>query len=59
MRVLGINAVFHDPAAPLVVDARIVAVAEEVAQALAEDRIMAWFQGRSEYGPRAARWIPR
>ena len=28
-------------------------VAEEVAQALAENRIVAWFQGRSEYGPRA------
>jgi carbamoyltransferase len=29
MRVLGINAVFHDPAAALVVDGRIVAAAEE------------------------------
>lgn len=29
MKVLGINAVFHDPAAALVVDARIVAAAEE------------------------------
>ena len=28
-RVLGINAVFHDPAAALVVDGRIVAAAEE------------------------------
>jgi carbamoyltransferase len=28
-------------------------VAEEVAQALAENQIVAWFQGRSEYGPRA------
>ncbi|XVV06405.1 carbamoyltransferase family protein [Actinosynnema sp. CA-248983] len=28
-------------------------VAEEVAQALAENRVVAWFQGRSEYGPRA------
>ncbi|MBO8201162.1 carbamoyltransferase [Streptomyces smyrnaeus] len=28
-------------------------VAETVAQALAEDAIVAWFQGRSEYGPRA------
>jgi len=28
-------------------------VAEEVAQALAEDGVVAWFQGRSEYGPRA------
>jgi carbamoyltransferase len=28
-------------------------VAVEVAQALAEDKIVAWFQGRSEYGPRA------
>src|SRR5436309_2391652 len=29
MRVLGINAVFHDPAAALVVDGRVVACAEE------------------------------
>ena len=29
MRVLGVNAVFHDPAAALVVDGRIVAAAEE------------------------------
>ena len=29
MRVLGINAVFHDPAAALVVDGKIVAAAEE------------------------------
>jgi carbamoyltransferase len=29
MRVLGLNAVFHDPAAALVVDGRIVAAAEE------------------------------
>ncbi|MGV9573979.1 carbamoyltransferase N-terminal domain-containing protein, partial [Streptomyces nigra] len=29
MRVLGINALFHDPAAALVVDGRIVAAAEE------------------------------
>src|SRR3954447_22237966 len=29
MRVLGINAVFHDPAAGLVVDGRIVAAAQE------------------------------
>ena len=29
MRVLGINAVFHDPAAALVVDGAIVAAAEE------------------------------
>src|SRR5947209_10000048 len=29
MRVLGINAVFHDPAAALIVDGRIVAAAEE------------------------------
>ncbi|GAA2645218.1 hypothetical protein GCM10010307_49790 [Streptomyces vastus] len=36
MRILGINALFHDPAAALVVDG-----------------IVAWFQGRSEYGPRA------
>ncbi|MFH8487268.1 carbamoyltransferase [Streptomyces longisporoflavus] len=28
-------------------------VAATVAQALAENRIVAWFQGRSEYGPRA------
>ncbi|MFC9252657.1 carbamoyltransferase family protein [Amycolatopsis thailandensis] len=28
-------------------------VAESVAEALAEDRIVAWFQGRSEFGPRA------
>jgi carbamoyltransferase len=28
-------------------------VADAVAAALAEDRIVAWFQGRSEYGPRA------
>ncbi|MFD5249402.1 carbamoyltransferase [Amycolatopsis sp. NPDC058340] len=28
-------------------------VAETVAEALAEDRIVAWFQGRSEFGPRA------
>jgi len=28
-------------------------VAETVAEALAEDRIVAWFQGRSEWGPRA------
>jgi carbamoyltransferase len=28
-------------------------VAVTVAEALAEDRIVAWFQGRSEYGPRA------
>jgi carbamoyltransferase len=28
-------------------------VAEEVAEALARDGIVAWFQGRSEYGPRA------
>jgi len=28
-KVLGINAVFHDPAAALVVDGRIVAAAEE------------------------------
>ncbi len=29
MRVLGINAIFHDPAAALVVDGQIVAAAEE------------------------------
>ena len=29
MRVLGVNTVFHDPAAALVVDGRIVAAAEE------------------------------
>jgi predicted NodU family carbamoyl transferase len=29
MRVLGINAIFHDPAAALIVDGRIVAAAEE------------------------------
>lgn len=28
-------------------------VADEVAQCLADDGIVAWFQGRSEYGPRA------
>jgi carbamoyltransferase len=28
-------------------------VAQEVAQVLAEDGIVAWFQGRSEFGPRA------
>ncbi|ALG10504.1 carbamoyltransferase [Kibdelosporangium phytohabitans] len=28
-------------------------VAAEVASALAQDKIVAWFQGRSEYGPRA------
>jgi len=28
-------------------------VAEAVAEALAADRVVAWFQGRSEYGPRA------
>jgi carbamoyltransferase len=28
-------------------------VAADVAQALADDGIVAWFQGRSEYGPRA------
>ncbi|MEV0585113.1 carbamoyltransferase C-terminal domain-containing protein [Nonomuraea sp. NPDC050310] len=28
-------------------------LAEEVARALADDLIIAWFQGRSEYGPRA------
>ena len=29
MKVLGVNAIFHDPAAALVVDGRIVAAAEE------------------------------
>ena len=28
-------------------------VADEVAQCLADDGVVAWFQGRSEYGPRA------
>jgi carbamoyltransferase len=28
-------------------------IAEEVAEVLAEDGVVAWFQGRSEYGPRA------
>jgi carbamoyltransferase len=28
-------------------------VAAEVAEALAEDKVVAWFQGRSEWGPRA------
>jgi carbamoyltransferase len=28
-------------------------VAEEIAEALAHDCVVAWFQGRSEYGPRA------
>lgn len=28
-------------------------IAEEIAEALAHDAIVAWFQGRSEYGPRA------
>ncbi|MEU6393196.1 carbamoyltransferase C-terminal domain-containing protein [Streptomyces sp. NPDC046939] len=28
-------------------------IAETVAEALADNRIVAWFQGRSEYGPRA------
>ncbi|HEV2088495.1 MAG TPA: carbamoyltransferase C-terminal domain-containing protein, partial [Cryptosporangiaceae bacterium] len=28
-------------------------IAEEVAQILADDGVVAWFQGRSEYGPRA------
>ncbi|MDQ5855514.1 MAG: carbamoyltransferase, partial [Actinomycetota bacterium] len=29
MRILGINAIFHDPAAALVIDGKIVAAAEE------------------------------
>lgn len=29
MRVLGVNAVFHDPSAALVIDGRVVAAAEE------------------------------
>jgi carbamoyltransferase len=29
-------------------------IAEEVAQVLADDGVVAWFQGRAEYGPR--RW---
>ena len=29
MRVLGVNAIFHDPSAALVVDGRVVAAAEE------------------------------
>ncbi|MCW2698808.1 MAG: Carbamoyltransferase, partial [Blastococcus sp.] len=29
MKVLGINAIYHDPAAALVIDGRIVAAAEE------------------------------
>jgi carbamoyltransferase len=77
VRVLGINAAFHDPAAALVVGERIVAaadmglhdpwdhlraefakhapsfLAETVAETLAGDGVVAWFQGRSEYGPRA------
>jgi carbamoyltransferase len=28
-------------------------IADEVARALADDAVVAWFQGRSEYGPRA------
>ncbi|HEY6935096.1 MAG TPA: carbamoyltransferase C-terminal domain-containing protein [Marmoricola sp.] len=32
---------------------RPVDVADEVAQCLADDGVVAWFQGRSEYGPRA------
>ncbi len=28
-------------------------IAEEVAQVLADDGVVAWFQGRAEYGPRA------
>jgi carbamoyltransferase len=28
-------------------------IADDVAEALADDRVVAWFQGRSEYGPRA------
>ncbi|MBF6299462.1 carbamoyltransferase [Nocardia amamiensis] len=28
-------------------------IAADVAQALAEDRVVAWFQGRAEFGPRA------
>jgi carbamoyltransferase len=28
-------------------------IARDVAQAIADDRIVAWFQGRSEFGPRA------
>jgi predicted NodU family carbamoyl transferase len=99
MIVLGINAVFHDPAAALIVDGTIVAAAEEerfsrrkhgkpcvpfstwelpeaaarwclnhganvaytrppdiaesIAQIIAQNGIVAWFQGRSEFGPRA------
>ncbi len=56
MRVLGINAVFHDPAAALVVDGRIVAAAEE-------ERFTRRKHGKSpvpfsawELPERAARW---
>ncbi|HET8614569.1 MAG TPA: carbamoyltransferase C-terminal domain-containing protein, partial [Actinomycetales bacterium] len=32
---------------------RAASIAEEIAEALAHDCVVAWFQGRSEYGPRA------
>jgi predicted NodU family carbamoyl transferase len=54
MRVLGIDAVFHGPAAALVTDGRVVA-AEEAARVLAGNGVVAWFPGRSEHGTRALR----
>ncbi|MTE21777.1 carbamoyltransferase [Streptomyces sp. TRM43335] len=45
-----IEALLKDAAVPY---ERPADIAEEVAEALAADGIVAWFQGRSEYGPRA------
>jgi carbamoyltransferase len=46
-----IEAVLRDAAVPF--DRPAEGIAEAVAQVLADDGVVGWFQGRSEYGPRA------
>ncbi|OBK83723.1 carbamoyltransferase family protein [Mycolicibacter sinensis] len=56
MRVLGVNAVFHDPAAALVVDGRIVAAAEEERFTRRKHGKQAVAFSTWELPVRAARW---
>jgi predicted NodU family carbamoyl transferase len=55
MNVLGISCYSHDSAAVLVRDGAVIAAAEEekVARLLDDNLVVAWFQGRMEFGPRA------
>jgi predicted NodU family carbamoyl transferase len=58
MYILGINAAFHDSSACLLKDGLLLAAktdqpAVEAAGLLANNKIIGWYQGRMEFGPRA------